>query len=272
MRFFLNIFILTFLSFFLVSCEKVIQLELAGSAEALVIEAKLTNEEQPVQVLVSKTSPYFSSGVGSPVSGAVVSIRSEGGKPRYLKETAPGIYTLGKVYANSGFWYVVDVEYDGVVYSARSFMNDPVSIVDLGFAYFDGMGFFENGYTVTAFIRDPAEVENYYRLKYYVNGKPIDDKGEISLYSDRVFNGKDVGIGQRMLVFQKTDTLTVELQAIDKAAYDYFSTLENITASDWQRSAAPANPISNFNHGALGYFSAYSVTRKTVVVKDYIRK
>lgn len=258
--------------FFLASCEKVINLELAGSAEAIVIEATLTTEKQPIQVLVSKTSPYFSSGTGNPVSGAVVSIRSDNGKPHYFKENEPGVYTLDKTWVNPGFWYVVDVEYDGVKYSARSFLNDQVPIADLGFSYFDGMGFFDNGYTVTCYIRDPGDVENYYRLKYYVNGKPIDDKGEISLYSDKLFNGNDIGIGQRMLVFQETDTLTVELQAIDKAAYDYFSTLENITASDWQQSAAPANPISNFDNGALGYFSAYSVTRKTVVVKDYLKK
>lgn len=272
MRIFFKILLVVLLSSILASCEKVIHLELAGSAEVIVIEAKLTDEKQTIQILVSKTSPYFSSGAGNPVSGAVVSIRPDGGKPHYLVETEPGVYSLDKVRANPGFWYVVDVEYDSVTYSARSFMNDPVPIGDLGFAYFDGMGFFENGYTVTCYIRDPGDTENYYRLKYFVNGQPIDDKGEISIYSDKLFNGKDIGIGQRMLVFQKTDTLTVELQAIDKAAYDYFSTLENITAGNWQQSAAPANPISNFNNGALGYFSAYSVSRKTVYVKDYLKK
>jgi hypothetical protein len=258
--------------FLLVSCEKVINVDLAGSAEAIVIEATLSTEKQPVRVLISKTSPYFGAKAGNPVSGASVSIRSEKGDPHYLTESEPGVYTLGKTWASPGYWYVVDVEYDGVTYTARSFLNDMVPIVDLGFSYFDGMGFFGNGYTVACYIRDPGDAENYYRLKYYVNGKPIDDKGEISLYSDKLFNGKDIGIGQRLLVFQETDTLTVELLSIDKAAYDYFSTLENITATDWQQSAAPANPISNFNHGALGYFSAYSVARKTVVVKDYLKK
>lgn len=256
----------------LVSCEKVINVDLAGSAQAIVIEATLTSEKQPVRVLISKTSPYLGAAAGNPVSGATVSIRSDNGNPHYLTETEPGVYTLERTWATPGYWYVVDVEYGGVTYTARSFLNDVVPIVDLGFSYFDGMGFFENGYTVACYIRDPGDAENYYRLKYYVNRKPIDDKGEISLYSDKLFNGKDIGIGQRMLVFQESDTLTVELLSIDKAAYDYFSTLENITATDWQQSAAPANPISNFNNGALGYFSAYSVARKTVVVKNYLKK
>lgn len=271
MKTFLKILLVVFSAVSMVSCEKVIDVNLAGSAEAIVIEATLTTEKQPIQVLVSKTLPYFGTSSENPVSEAVVSLRVEGGKPRYFTETSPGVYTLEKAWANPGYWYIVDVEYDGVTYSARSFLNDRVQIADLGFSYFDGMGFFDNGYTVTCYLRDPGDVENYYRLKYYVNGEPIDDNGEISLYTDKLFDGKDIGIGQRLLVFQETDTLTVELQSIDEAAYNYFSTLENITATDWQQSAAPANPISNFDNGALGYFSAYSVARKTVVVKDYLK-
>jgi hypothetical protein len=149
-------------------------------------------------------------------------------------------------------------------------LNDAVPIIELGFSYFDGLGFFGNGYQVHCYIRDPVDQENYYRLKYYVNGKILNDYGEITLYSDKLFNGKEIGLGQRTLVFQETDTLTVELQSIDKAAYDYFSTLENITFADWQQSVSPANPVSNFSNGALGYFSAYSFDRRTLILKDYI--
>jgi hypothetical protein len=144
---------------------------------------------------------------------------------------------------------------------------------DYLFAYFlDGFGFFESGYKVNCFIRDPIEKENYYRIKYYVNGNPVDDTGEISLYTDKLFNGKVVGLGQRSLVFSEDDTLTVELQTIDKATYEYFSTLESISGSVLEQSASPANPISNFNNGALGYFSAYSFDRKTLILKDILKK
>lgn len=254
------------------ACEKVIEFDLSGSKEIIVIEATVTSSKAPFTVLVSKTSPFFGPKTDHAVSGAKVSLRVENGKPKYFFETTPGVYKLEKSAALANYWYIVDIEYEGITYSARSFMNEPVPIVDLSFSYFDGFGFFDSGYKATCFIRDPANKENYYRLKYYVNRKSVDDKGEINLHSDKLFDGKVVGLGQRSVVFKETDTLTIELQTIDKTAYDYFLMLESISGNEVQQTASPANPVSNFNNGALGYFSAYSYERKTVVIKDYIKK
>jgi len=252
------------------ACEKVIEFDLKASEEALVIEATITNNKLPFTVLVSKTTPYFGTKKSNPVSGAKVSARSDKGKVRYFVETSPGVYEFDNIIALPGYWYIIDVEYDGITYSARSFMNEPVPISEVGISYFNGYGIFESGYKVNTYIRDPENIENYYRLKYYVNGKPINDTEDISLYSDHLFDGKSIGLSQRSKVFKKTDTVIIELQSIDKAAYDYFSTLENIAWTDIQQSATPANPISNFNNGALGYFSAYTFEQKTIVIKDYI--
>jgi len=147
-----------------------------------------------------------------------------------------------------------------------------VPITDFSLTYFDGFGFFDSGYKVNCFIRDPAGIENYYRMKIYVNGQMSTNEGEINLYSDELFDGKLIGLVQHSAVFQKTDVVTVEFQSIDKATYDYFSTLESISGIEMIQSASPANPISNFNNGALGYFSAYSFDRKIVNIKDYIKE
>lgn len=259
-------------SFAFSACEKVIEFDLSESEEAFVIEAIINNSKQPFTVLVSKTAPYFGAKSNHPVSGAIVSVRAEKGKTKYFEEIEPGVYQLRGTIATAGFWYIIDVEYDGKTYNAKSFMNELVPIMDLSFSYFDGFGFFDSGYKVSTYIRDPAGSENYYRLKYFVNGRMADDHGEIALYSDQLFNGKDIGLSQRSQVFQETDTLTIELQSIDKAVYNYFSMLESISGGTMQQTASPANPVSNFNNGALGYFSAYTYDRKTVVIKDYIRK
>lgn len=252
------------------ACEEVIEVDLSNSQETIVIEATMVNNKLPFTVLVSKTTPYFGSTKSHPVSGATISARSEKGKVKYFDEKAPGVYELDNIVALPGNWYIVDVEYDSITYSARSFMNEKVQIIEVGLSYFDGFGIFDSGYKINTFIQDPANVENYYRLKYFVNGKATNDQGGITLYSDHLFDGKSIGLGQRSIVFKETDTLTIELQSIDKAAFDYFSTLENITGIDIQQSASPANPISNFNNGALGYFSAYTFDRRTVIIKDYI--
>ena len=261
-----------FILFALSACEKVIEYDLHNSKEAIVIEATISNNNSPFKVLVSKTTPYFETTKNNPVSGAKVSARSENGKVKYLVEISPGVYELQKIVALPGYWYVVDVEYDGITYSARSFMNETVPIAEVGLTYFNGYSFFDSGYKVNTFIMDPVNTENYYRIKYYVNGKANTDPGGSSVYSDQLFNGKDIGLTQRSIVFKETDTLTIELQSIDKSAYNYFSTFEKISWDDIQQSASPANPISNFSNGALGYFSAYTSDTKQVIIKDYIQK
>lgn len=252
------------------ACEKVIEIDVANAKEVIVIEALMTIDRQPFTVQVSKTTPYFGASSSNPVSGAVVSIRSEKGKPRYFVEKEPGYYVLPKIHALAGFWYIVDVKYEGIKYSARSFMHERVSIADIGFTYFDGYGIFDSGYKVNTFIRDPENTENYYKIKFYVNGKPTTNPAGFSLYSDELFNGKAIGLGQRSMVFKRTDTLTVELQTIDKATYDYFSTLESISGLEVLQSISPSNPISNFDNGALGYFSAFTLDSKTVIINDYV--
>ena len=270
---FLRFILILFTGIFLLdSCEKVLEFDLSESKEVVVIEASITSNRGPFTVLVSKTSPYFGVKSNNLVSGAKVSVRAEKGNPKYFTETSPGVYKLEKTIAMPGYWYIIDVECDGVHYTARSFLNEIVPIMDLTISYFDGFGFFDSGYKINCFMRDPADKENYYRIKYVVNGRPVDDTGEISLYSDKLFSGKVVGLGQRSLVFSEDDTLTVELQAIDKATYDYFTTLESISGNVLEQTASPANPISNFNNGALGYFSAYSFDRRTLILKDYLKK
>lgn len=252
------------------SCEEVIDVELKDFKEVIVIEARMESGTSPFTVKISKTTPYFNAPSSNPVSGARVSVKTDKGNVKFFTESSPGMYELHKTHALPEYWYTVEVEYEGVKYTARSYMHQQVQISDLGFTYFDGYGIFDSGYKVNTFIRDPVGIENYYRLKYYVNGKAHTGLGSFSLYSDQLFDGKSIGLGQRSVVFKKTDTLTVELQSIDKATYDYFSTLESISGLDVLQSVSPTNPISNFNNGALGYFSAYTSDSKTVVISDYV--
>jgi hypothetical protein len=127
------------------ACEKVINYELTDSKEEIVIEAAISNKKGALTILVSKTSPYLGAQTKNHVSGAKVSIRVDKGSTKYFTETDPGVYTLKDIVMTPNYWYVVDVEYDGVIYSARSFMNERVPIADLQFTYFDGLGFFDSG-------------------------------------------------------------------------------------------------------------------------------
>jgi hypothetical protein len=60
----------------------------------------------------------------------------------------------------------------------------------------------------------------------------------------------------------------VDLLSIDQPTYDYFSTMNNLLASATTRTrVAPINPTTNIANGALGYFTAYSISSKIVIFR-----
>jgi hypothetical protein len=63
------------------------------------------------------------------------------------------------------------------------------------------------------------------------------------------------------------DSVTILIQTIDKNVFTFFSQLSQISNDFGGQPASPANPASNFDNGALGYFSAYAVRSKTIIIK-----
>ena len=61
------------------------------------------------------------------------------------------------------------------------------------------------------------------------------------------------------------DRVTIEMQCIDEIVYRYWSTVKAGGGDGDGNTAAPANPITNIKGGALGYFSAHTVSRKAVI-------
>src|SRR5690242_18961338 len=101
---------------------------------------------------------------------------------------------------------------------------------------------------------DPAGVRNNYRFLQYVNGERV--KRSIQ-YNDEFIDGQVYQLPLYMtdVTLKSGDTLKVEMQMIDDAAYKSFSSKEQTAYLD---SAAPANPVSNLSGGALGYFSVHN--------------
>jgi hypothetical protein len=63
------------------------------------------------------------------------------------------------------------------------------------------------------------------------------------------------------------DTVTVEMQCIDKPIFTYWNTLDQQQSQGLQGAVAPANPPTNITPATLGYFSAHTTQSETIVVK-----
>ena len=254
------------------SCEKIVSIDLNKANPQMVIEGIVTDQQVPDSVVLSKTGNYFEPSLYfPPVPNAFVTISDNLGTIDTLREVLPGTYRSSALSGIPGRTYMLTVDAEGKVYNAVSTMPEKVTIDSLyvtPFRAFDG----DKGYNLYVMFKDPPTPGNYYRVNLSINRPlpPDSITGErYHLFSDKLTNGNEVTLRMRIGRSVVTgDSLTVELLCIDKASYDYFSTLNDILTSDRApTSLAPTNPNTNLTNGSLGYFSAYTIDGRKIVLQ-----
>ena len=91
----------------------------------------------------------------------------------------------------------------------------------------------------------------------YKNGNYENNMENFVIFDDRINDGQHLEVTVVQRVFKVGHTAKIELISLDKGAYEYFRSFQDLITTN-PGSAAPANPTSNFTNGALGYFSAWS--------------
>lgn len=258
----------TFLGYLLIlcialtSCEKVVEVDLNAADPQYVIEGIVTNVSRPNQVRVSQTKAFNADNDFEGISHAEVVLSDDLGNRERLAHADSGIYIGDDISGVPGRTYSLSVTLEGETFTATSTMPQPVHFRGV---YADSLAIFgEKMRFPRVAYNDPAGIDNYYRHVLYINGQK---RNPIYVSSDELYDGeymeRALRFGEPGDILGKDDTVTVEMQTIDEAVYEYFSTLSQTI----NRSAAsPANPESNISGGALGYFSAHTVqTRSTTI-------
>ncbi len=254
------------ISLLVTGCEKIIDVDLNDANPTIVIEGNLSMNDSSVNVLLSETGSYFGDGQLRKVSGAIVNLEDNEGNLFQVDEKEEGLYINDQVNARPGGHYKLSVSYKGTEYSAVSFLNPPVRIDSAGYERSERTRFYEEGYRINIFFEDPPGKENYYRINVYKNGELMSASNDLIVFDDSGIDGKIVQVKLRGQRFNTHDRAYLEMCAIDKPVWRYFSTLRDVANLN-PGSPAPANPISNFNNGALGYFSAWSYDTKFIIIK-----
>ena len=273
--FFRYSFLLSILVFFN-RCEKVISLNIDNEAQQVVIEGVIT-DDGTCRVRLSQSGNFADTLNLKGLDGAVVTISEEHNTPVKLNPTNfSGIYTT-KFSGRPGYTYHLKVEVpvsvinkDGSTaieqktFTASSTMPAKVHLDSL----FVTERFFLGETRLIASIRynDPPTLGNTYRFVQYVDGRP---ESALFLTKDDLINGRSVV--DELLIFndeytlRKCDQLRVELQCIDPAVYLFWYSLSQ-NALGSSQSGSPGNPAGNIVGGALGYFSAYTVSAQNIAV------
>jgi Domain of unknown function (DUF4249) len=261
-------FLVVLVFFFLASvwsCKKVIQVDLNSAAPQIVIEGEITDATAPYYVQITKTVNFSASNSFPPVSGATVQISDSNTAQSYtMLESNPGVYTTSALHGQPTHTYLLSVMIGSQSYTASSTMPAKVP--------FDSISFVENfdlnnkrGIDAVVNFQDPPGLGNDYRFVETVNGRQLPD---IFVFEDRLSNGKYI----QQTLYNDTstlhvgDALKVDMYCVDKSIYNYFFGLFQVRRNGGFQSASPANPNSNISNGALGYFSAHTVSSKDLTV------
>jgi archaellum component FlaF (FlaF/FlaG flagellin family) len=264
-------------------CTERIEIEVDSSYTRLVVEGNISTDTMQHAVRLSKSSDYFYNKPALSVSGAMVSI-SDGDSTVLLDEsqkypgtymTDPGFYGVpGKTYTLTISH--VDVDENGVFeeYNASSELKPIISIDSIQLEQLAGNNY--NFYEILLFAWDPP-VKNFYAFKVLKNGVLIKDSlNEIIVQDDVFFNGNyTYGIPTQFLdqnkedeIIMPGDTITFEINGITEEYYKFV--IEAQSEIFYQTplfSGPPANISSNISNDAIGFFTAYSVGRCSVVYR-----
>ncbi|WP_187774868.1 DUF4249 domain-containing protein [Pedobacter sp. BS3] len=249
-----------------ISCQKVIDIKVNDAASQLVVEATVTNTGEAKTVKLSRSVPFNQTSQFPTVSGAVVTVTAGNGHTYPFIETEPGTYISNTFTGNPGSSYSLKIAVDNQVYQAVSVMPKQVGIDSLGV---EELSFASNTRkSIFVYYHDPEEESNQYRFVVAINNRLVK---ELFTDDDKLTNGREV---KKSLFFddddiklKSGDKVQVEMQCIDKNVYTYFYSLSQQQPKGPTGSATPYNPPSNITNNALGYFSAYTVSRQTVTVK-----
>ena len=246
------------------SCQKVIDVNLNSSAQKFVIEGEVTDGPGPYSIHITRTRDFSEDNNFDRVSGALVRITDETiGLTDTLRESTPGTYTTSVLAGVPGHTYALAVQAEGQAFTANSTM--PAIAVKLDTIYVQRNEFGGDFVFIIPKFTDPVGVGQYYRLRQWVNDTMIDgsrlrsdDESDGRTYDTPLFYNADEESGNPRI--RPGSAIAVELQSINRQAYDYYRTLRDATG---ENSATPANPISNIKGGALGVFNTCTSNKRT---------
>lgn len=248
------------------SCKKVIKLDLGSNTGKLVIEANLTDNPGVQSVKLSRNVSFSSTNTYPPVTGAQVTIYDSTASRYFpMVEGPAGTYSVAKGVGTYGHVYNMVVNVDGQTYTARSVMPQVVAMDSISVAN-NILDAKDNKRMIIVYFNDPPNVRNQYRFVMSVNGTQVNT---IFAFDDTFIDGRSVTLDlqQNDIDVYPKDTVTVEMQCIDKPVYAYWFTLAQQQGDNPGGAVAPSNPPTNITPSTLGYFSAHTTQSITIVAR-----
>lgn len=269
-------------------CTKEIDFDYHTTPPVVVIEGRVTNEG--TEVMVTQSRNVTDSVMGRSLPGALVtvSIESPAGSGHWdvadtvAFDTRAGRYR-SPLKGRAGERYRLEVQMGAQHYEGEATMPGAAQILSAEFYWFTM--FEERVVVYEMWAKDPSPAErNYYwyRMDRRTSHPQTQTTHRSQPYLWNVFDDRGNPPGllfrdvmcmtERMaekdeeenwdIILYEGDTVTCQLMTIDRATYDYLTSLR-------AGQSGGANPKTNMTGGCQGYFTAGTVTRADTIVFSY---
>ncbi len=260
--------IATVLLFTLAACEKEIDLNLENKSGQLIIEGNISDQVEPHLVRITRSVSFTQANQYPAVSNALVTLSDNAGLVDTLKYLSDGNYRTNKLKAGvSGRTYTLQVFVEGKTYTAQSELPERVPLTGLRLVPMTFLG--NTSYDVLPEYIDPPTLGNFYAFIVKASSqKGMVFETETDNFGNGVANQRDVEIpSDEDNPVKAGDIVNVEMRSIDKNIYTYFTAVDQLIGDGPNGGISPANPPSNINGGALGYFSAHTSQVRSITIK-----
>jgi len=256
----------------LAACEKKTDLKLdIQSDDRIVVDGMITNEKKTHMVTISMPITELNA-IATPVTGAIVTI--DDGDSTFILNEIPvgsGIYqTSATVSGVPGKQYLLNINYGGKNYSASDSLVsitqfDPFSIKPAG----------NSLYVLKSANKPYGEEAAMWQVLLDWSGVPgytaLDSSlthAKLAFYNFNSIDVSQVFSPKKETVLFPNGTMIIKNQySLSKEYSDFLRAL--VSETEWQGGyfdVSPANPPTNFNDGAIGFFSASAVLTDTIIV------
>ncbi len=256
MRTLLNLILSTIL-IFLFSCEEVVEVDLKESEPRLVVEASILWEKETSgnnQIITLSTTTSFYTSENSPAEGATVLINSSTEEVYQFNEIAPGVYENNNFKPELDKTYTLSINYKDELYTASETMMPVVNLENVEQSLNGGFG--GDDIELKAYYSDPAEMENFYLVKFFF------DDSSLQIYDDEFTNGNRTFVYFSDEDLKTGDQVSFQIQGISERFYEYLYILSSQAGENnggpfqTQPTTVRGNLINTTNteNFAFGYF------------------
>ncbi|MFH1296457.1 MAG: DUF4249 domain-containing protein [Bacteroidota bacterium] len=265
------------------ACTERIDLKLDETYTRLVVDGGISNDTTSYQISLSKTANYFYNEPTPRVVNAIVGL-TDGTIHYPLHETEPGksgLYKTDPAFSGSiGKTYTLSIELEQPIDNQTTFTSScrmmKVARLDSIQVTFQPdwgpQGFWE----IKLFAQEPGDEVNYYMFHYYRNDTLMTDSiWKVFISDDKYFNGNYINgitavyINNENLweTLHPGDKVTLQMSGITREYYDFIYQVQLSGFNIPFFTGPPANVQGNISNGGIGFFTAFSNSWGSTVVR-----